>query len=154
MRISERVAELGHALPTPPTPVGMFELFTTCDDLVFLAGQFNETGGSPTVTGLVGAALDLAAGREAALLAGLNLLGSLAVAVDDDLDRVVRFQQVRGFVAAAPTFPDVPKVVNAASELFISVFGDRGRHARTAVGVSVLPHLSVVEVDAIVRVRP
>ncbi|MCW5625281.1 MAG: RidA family protein [Burkholderiales bacterium] len=148
-RIERRLEELGLELPTPPTPVANFLPFTRMGPWVLLAGQVNEWNGTVPYVGKVGGALDVPAGQRAARLCALNLLACLRLACDGDLDRVARCLQVRGFVNATPDFDGVPAVINGASDLFVELLGDAGRHARTAVGVATLPRRAAVEVDAV-----
>lgn len=151
--IESWLAELGLELPPPPRPIAAFVPFTRDGTTVYLAGQVNELDGKPTITGRVPDDHDIAAGQAAARICALNLLACLKLACNGDLGRVDRCLSVRGFVAAAPGFDKVPMIVNGASELFLAILGDQGRHARTAIGVSTLPQNAVVEVDAIFRVR-
>ncbi len=143
-----RLAAMGLALPDPPTPIANFLPWRRSGQLVFLAGQVNEWNGTVPFVGKVGRELDLDAGLAAARLCALNLLACLKLACDGDLDRVAQCIQVRGFVNCDPEFEFVPAVVNGASDLFVALLGDAGRHARTAVGVASLPRRAAVEVDA------
>lgn len=149
----ERLKALGLALPKVPSPRGAFKPFSRYGQLIFLSGQICEWEGEVKFSGPVGEVHDLKAGQQAAQICALNLLASLHLALDGDLDRVVCCQRVGGFVYATPGYPDVPKVINGASDLFFEVFGERGRHARTAVGVASLPAAAAVEVEAIFEVR-
>jgi enamine deaminase RidA (YjgF/YER057c/UK114 family) len=151
--IETRLTELGLELPPPPRPIAAFVPFTRDGTTVYLAGQVNELSGVPTATGRVPDHHDIAAGHAAARVCALNLLACLKMACDGDLGRVERCLSVRGFVSASPGFDKVPMVVNGASELFMAVLGEQGRHARTAIGVSTLPQNALVEVDAIFRIR-
>jgi len=152
--VSNRLAELGIVLPSPPTPIGSFELFVVHGLTVYLAGQTNEVAGVPTASGRVPRDVSVEEGQAAARVCGLNLLAALARACAGDLGRVERCLQVRGFVNAQDGFDQIPAVINGASDLFVEVFGDAGRHARTAVGVAALPRNAAVEVDAIFVLRP
>lgn len=134
-----RLHGLGLALPKVPAPRGAFKPFSRSGQLVFLSGQICEWEGEVKFSGPVGKVHDLQAGQQAAQICALNLLAALQLALDGDLDRVVCCHRVGGFVYATPGYPDVPKVINGASDLFFEVFGERGRHARTAVGVATLP---------------
>ena len=147
-----RLLALGLALPPVPPPRGAFKPFSRSGSLVFLAGQICEWDGEVRFAGQIGVVHDLAAGQKAAELCALNLLAALRLALDGDLDRVVCCHRLGGFVSARPGYPDVPKVVNGASDLMFAVFGERGRHARTAVGVATLPAGASVEVDGIFEV--
>ena len=153
-RIERKLAALGLTLPTPPTPVANFIPYRVAGDRVFLAGQVNEWNGTVPYVGKVGAELDLPAAQKAAQLCALNLLACLKRACEGDLDRVHACLRVGGFVNCTPDFALVPMVVNGASDLFVALLGEAGRHARTAVGVASLPRLAAVEVDAIFSIRP
>jgi enamine deaminase RidA (YjgF/YER057c/UK114 family) len=148
-----RLAALGLALPSVPTPTGSYLPWKKVNDLVFLAGQTNEVGQRPTARGAVPAVVSVAEAAAAARVCALNLLAALAAACDGDLDQVAECVQVRGFVNASAGFADAPAVINGASDLFVELWGERGRHVRTAVGVAALPKNAVVEVDAVFRVR-
>ena len=152
-RIESVLAGLGLELPVPPTPIANFVPFKVHGTIAYLAGQVNEWNGSVPYVGKVGREIDLEAGRKAAQLCALNLLACLKLACAGDLDRVRGCVQVRGFVNCDPEFEFVPAVVNGASDLFVQVLGDAGRHARTAVGVSSLPRRAAVEVDAVFEIR-
>jgi enamine deaminase RidA (YjgF/YER057c/UK114 family) len=152
-RIDGRLAELGIVLPPPPRPIASFLPFRVSDRLVFLAGQTCEQEGRIVHAGRVGVEVDPADGKAAARICALNLLGALRAACEGDLDRVAGCVRVGGFVQAAPGFPSVPQVIDGASELFIALWGEAGRHARTAVGVATLPQNAAVDVDAIFALR-
>jgi len=147
--IERRLAALGLSLPAPPEPIALFLPFRRSGQLVFLAGQTCEQGGQVLYTGRVGLELDFAAARRAAVVCALNLLGALREACEGRLERVARCLRVGGFVQASAGYPLVPQVIDGASELFIALFGERGKHARTAVGVATLPQNAAVEIDAI-----
>ncbi|SOE94629.1 Enamine deaminase RidA, house cleaning of reactive enamine intermediates, YjgF/YER057c/UK114 family [Burkholderia sp. D7] len=150
---AKRLEALGLVLPKVPAPRGAFKPFSRTGSLIFLAGQICEWEGEVRYAGPVGTEQDLEAGQRAAQICGLNLLAALHLALDGDLDRVVSCHRMGGFVYCTPGYPDVPKVINGASDLMFAVFGERGRHARTAVGVATLPAGASVEVDAIFEVR-
>lgn len=151
--VAQRLASLGLGLPPIPKPRGSFKPYSRAGSLVFLAGQICEWGSEIRFSGRVGDVIDLADGQKAAQLCALNLLASLSLALDGDLDRVVRCHRLGGFVLARPGYPDVPKVINGASDLMFALFGENGRHARTSVGVANLPGNASVEVDGIFEVR-
>jgi enamine deaminase RidA (YjgF/YER057c/UK114 family) len=148
----KRLAELGITLPEVPTPAANYVPFVITGNLVFLSGQVCKAGGAVTHRGKVGRDLDLAAGRAAARLCAINLMAALKLAIGD-LDRVVRLVSVRGYVASDPSFTEQPQVINGASDLFVEVFGEAGRHSRTAIGVAVLPSDCTAEVDAVFEIR-
>jgi enamine deaminase RidA (YjgF/YER057c/UK114 family) len=151
--IDRKIAALGLSLPMRPIPIANFLPFRVSASTVYLAGQTCELDGRVVLAGCVGEDVTFEAAREAAKICALNLLSSLREACDGRLDRVSRCLRVGGFVQAKQGFPRVPAVVDGASELFIALWGERGRHARTAVGVSTLPQNASVEVDAIFELR-
>jgi enamine deaminase RidA (YjgF/YER057c/UK114 family) len=145
-----RLAALEIVLPTPAAPVANYVPFVRCGDLVHISGQVSvdAKGG---VRGVVGEDVDLERAQAAARLCGLNLIAQMKAACEGDLGRVRRVVKLGGFVQAGPEFFDIPKVVNGASDLMVAVFGDAGRHARSAVGVYRLPMNFAVEVDAVIE---
>jgi enamine deaminase RidA (YjgF/YER057c/UK114 family) len=147
----ERLQQLGVDLPAPATPVAAYVPTVRTGNLLYVSGQVPLVDGTPTHLGHLGDDLGLEDGRAAARTCAINLLAALKAELGE-LSRVTRVVKVTGFVASAPGFTDQPKVVNAASELFGEVFGDAGRHARSAVGVAALPLGVPVEVEAIVEV--
>lgn len=151
--IEQALRALGVALPSAPRPIASFVPYCRTGDLVYLAGQTCEVGGRPEATGRVGVDVDLETARAAARRCAINLLAALREACEGDLERVARCVRVGGFVQAEHGYPSVPFVVDGASELFIALWGERGRHARTSVGVSTLPQNACVEVDAIFELR-
>jgi len=151
--IELKLAALGLSLPVRPTPIANFLPFRVSGTTVYLAGQTCELEGRMVYSGCVGEDLTLEVARKAAELCALNLLASLREACAGRLDRVARCLRVGGFVQAKAGFPRVPAVIDGASELFIALWGEHGRHARTAVGVATLPQNAAVEVDAIFELR-
>ena len=149
--IDARLAELSITLPQPVAPVANYVPFVRAGDLVHISGQISidSQGG---IKGVVGEAVDLETAKRAARLCGVNLIAQIKAACDGDLDRVRRVVKLGGFVQAGPSFFDIPQVVNGASDLMVEVFGDLGRHARSAVGVYRLPLDFAVEVDAVVEI--
>ena len=147
----ERLQELGVSLPAPAVPVAAYVPCVRTGSLVYVSGQVPVLDGKPSHLGHLGDNVDLEDGRAAARTCAVNVLAALKAELGE-LSRVRRVVKVTGFVASAPGFTDMPKVVNAASELFGEAFGDAGRHARAAVGVAALPLGVPVEVEAIVEV--
>jgi enamine deaminase RidA (YjgF/YER057c/UK114 family) len=149
--IARRLAELGLVLPTLTPPVANYIPWSRSGNLVHVSGQLSmdANGG---IKGAVGEAVDVETAQRAARLCGINLIAQFNDACDGDLDRVVRIVKLGGFVQAGPGFIDIPKVINGCSDLMVEVFGDAGRHARSAVGVYQLPLGFAVEVDAIVEI--
>jgi len=148
-QIEERLAALGIVLPVPNPPVANYVPFVRQGDLLHISGQvsLDANGG---IKGVVGEDVDPETAHQAARLCGINLIAQMKAACDGDLSRVVRVLKLGGFVQAGSCFTEIPQVVNGASDLMVAVFGDAGRHARSAVGVYRLPLNFAVEVDAMV----
>lgn len=146
-----RLAALGINLPQPVAPVANYVPFVRSGALLYISGQVSVDAGGG-VRGTVGVDVDLEQAQKAARLCGVNLIAQMNAACEGDLGRVRRIVKLAGFVQAGPDFFDIPKVVNGCSDLMVEVFGDLGRHARSAVGVYRLPMNFAVEVDAIVEV--
>ena len=149
--ISSRLAELGLTLPAPAAPVAAYVPTLLVGNLLHVSGQVSFEDGA-LLTGRLGEDRDLAYGVRAARACGLMLLAQIEKAVG--LDRVEQVVKLGVFVNSAGTFTDQPKVANGASELMEQVFGEAGRHVRSAVGVPVLPLGAAVEIDAVVALRP
>jgi len=147
----ERLRELGISLPSVPAPLGAYVPCVRTGNLLFLSGMLPLREGKLLHTGKLGQSVSLEEGREDARQAAVNAL-SIVRAHLGSLDKVVRCVKLNGYVASAADFTDQPKVLNAASELLSEVFGEKGRHARVAVGVAVLPIDSPVEIDFIFEV--
>jgi enamine deaminase RidA (YjgF/YER057c/UK114 family) len=152
MRINERLAELGIVLPDVAPPVASYVPAVRDGKRVYTAGQLPFVYGKLPATGKVGAGVENVSPEEAKVLARQSALNALAAikAEIGDLDQIKRIVKVVGFVASAPEFTGQPGVINGASEVLGEIFGDRGVHARSAVGVAVLPLDSPVEVELIV----
>ena len=148
-QIEQRLTALGIVLPQPNPPVANYVPFVRQGDFLHISGQVS-TDASGGVKGVVGEDVDAEAARRAARLCGINLIAQMKAACDGDLQRVARVVKLGGFVQAGPGFFDIPQVVNGCSDLMVEVFGDAGRHARSAVGVYRLPLNFAVEVDAVV----
>ena len=147
--IEKRLAEIGVTLPPPGAPGGNYVPFVIVGELAFMAGQVAREAGKMKYTGKVGRDVSVEQGAAAARLCAVNLLAQLKAACGGDLDRVERCVRLGGFVNSPPDFFEHPKVINGASDLMVEVFGERGQHARTAVGVAALPLDSAVEVEAV-----
>lgn len=152
MSIQSRLAELGIELPAAAAPVAAYVPVVVVGNLAHVSGQLPFVGGQ-LVTGRLGEDVSLEEGIAAARACGLMILAQLQTALGS-LDRVERVVKLGAFVNSASTFTDQPKVANGASELMVEVFGEAGKHARSAVGVPVLPLGAAVEVDAIVALAP
>ena len=149
-QIDARLAELGVTLPDAPVPAANYVPTVRTGNLVFVSGQISM-GPDGMIKGVLGADMDVDAGAAAAKVCAMNMLAQLKAALGGDLDRVVRVVKLLGFVNSAPGFGDQPKVVNGASDFLVAVFGDKGRHARSAVGAA-LPFGVAVEVEGIFEV--
>jgi enamine deaminase RidA (YjgF/YER057c/UK114 family) len=146
----DRLKSLGLVLPEPAAPVANYVPFVANGGLIHISGQVsNDANGG--IKGTVGQDLDLEAGQRAARLCGINLIAQMKAAAGGDLGRVKSVVKLGGYVQVGPDFLDIPKVVNGCSDLMVEVFGDIGRHARSAVGVYRLPLGFAVEVDAVVE---
>ena len=150
MSVEARLAELGLELPEVATPAGAYVPAVISGNLVFTAGQIPLVDGKLMAEGRLGAEISAEAGKEIAQRCALNAIAAVK-SVLGDLERVKKVVKVVGFVASSPEFTAQPGVVNGASELLQAAFGDRGIHARSAVGVAVLPLNSPVEVELIVE---
>jgi enamine deaminase RidA (YjgF/YER057c/UK114 family) len=150
MNIADRLAELGIELPQPAAPVASYVPVVIAGGFAYVSGQLPFIGGE-LVTGRLGDDVGLDRGAQGARACGLMILAQLNAALGS-LERVERVVKLGAFVNSTADFTDQPKVANGASDLMVEVFGDRGRHARSAVGVPVLPLGAAVEVDAIVAV--
>jgi enamine deaminase RidA (YjgF/YER057c/UK114 family) len=152
MSIDNRLAELGITLPQAAAPVAAYVPAVEHGGLLHISGQVSFAEDGNLILGRLGEDLNLERGTEAARRCGIMLLAQIKAALGS-LDRVERIVKLGVFVNSAPGFTDQPKVANGASELMQDVFGEAGRHARSAVGVAVLPLGVAVEVDAIVAVK-
>ncbi len=147
-----RLAELGITLPEAAAPVASYVPVVIEGNLAFVSGQLPIKDGH-MIGGHLGKGVSLEDGQRAAEICALNILAQLNAALDGHLDRVARVVKLGGFVACTPDFIDQPKVINGASDFFLKVFGDAGKHARAAVGVPALPRGAAVEVEAVFALR-
>lgn len=148
MSVSERLKSLNITLPTPAAAIAAYVPFVRTGNLLFVSGQLPLLEGKVVQTGLLGAGVSIEQGKEAARISAINLLAQVQAAAGS-LDNVKRVVRLGGFIASTPDYTDHPKVMNGASELMESVFGDIGRHARTTIGVSSLPLGACVEVEGL-----
>lgn len=148
----DRLAELGIVLPEPAAPVANYVPFVQSGSLVHISGQISRDAAGGGVLGTVGVEVDQDQAVAAARLCAVNLIAQIKAACGGDLSRVRRVVKLGGFVQAGPDFYNIPQVINGASDLMVAVFGDAGRHARSAVGVYKLPLNYSVEVDAVVEI--
>lgn len=149
--IEDKLASIGITLPSPPAPAGSYVPLVISHNLVFVAGQIPTEEGQLKFKGKVGRDISIEVAQQAARLCAINALSHLKSALGS-LDRVRRVVKVTGFVSCDPSFVEHPQVLNGASDLLVQVFGETGKHARAAVGVSSLPLDSAVEVEFIVEV--
>ncbi|MGF1659735.1 MAG: RidA family protein [Rubrimonas sp.] len=148
--IDARLAELGETLPDAPAPAANYVPWVRSGPLLFVSGQISMDAGG-IVKGLLGADMSVEQGAAAAKLCALSLLAQARAACEGDLDRVRRVVKLTAFVNSAPGFSDQPKVVNGCSDFLVAVFGEAGRHARSAVGAA-LPFGAAVEIEAIFEI--
>ncbi len=146
--VDARLSALGLSLPQAAAPVANYVPWARQGDLVYISGQLSA-GPDGLVTGVLGRDIDIAQGQAAARLCGINLLAQLKAACEGDLDRVTRVVKLGGFVNCAPGFAEIPQVINGCSDLMVAVFAEAGRHARAAVGCSMLPLNAAVEVEGV-----
>lgn len=150
MSYEQKLKQLGLELPAPPKPVANYVPAVRTGDLLFLSGVLPSRDGQLIMTGKLGQELSIEQGVEASRVAVLNGL-SIIRHEAGSLDRVKRIVKMVGHIASAPVFTDQPQVLNGASDLLVSLFGDAGRHARVAVGAAELPRQAPVEIELIVE---
>ncbi len=149
--IDDNLARLGIVLPTPAAPAANYVPFMRSGALLFTAGQLPLKDGKLSASGLLGRDLATAEGREAAKWCAVNILAQAKAAVGS-LDAIARVVKITVFVASSPDFTEHHLVANGASDLLVEILGDKGRHARSAVGVAALPLNAAVEVEAVIEV--
>lgn len=150
--VDKRLAERGIELPEPSKPGANYVPFLRSGNLVFMTGQLSQWNGEQRFIGKLGREFSIEQGQHAAKLCALNVIAHLRSALDGDLDRMRRCLRIGGFVNSTPDFHGQSQVINGASDLFVEVFGEAGRHTRMAVGVAALPYDVAVEVEAIFEV--
>lgn len=150
-KIDARLSQLGITIPDLAPPVANYVPFTISGKTLYISGQLPGASGQMT-KGHLGKEVSLEDGQKAARICAINIIAQAKAALGD-LDKISRCLRLGGFVASTPEFTDHPKVVNGASDLIVEVFGDAGKHARAAVGVSALPLGAAVEVDAIFEIK-
>jgi enamine deaminase RidA (YjgF/YER057c/UK114 family) len=150
--IDRRLAELGIELPEPSRPGANYVPFTWSGKQLFLTGQLSQWNGERRFIGKLGREFEIEEGRQAARLSALNLIAHLRAALEGDLDRMRQCLRLAGYVNSLPSFTDQSKVMDGASDLFVSIFGEAGRHARLAIGVAVLPYDVAVEVEGVFEI--
>ena len=150
--VEKKLAELGIVLPTPATPVANYIPFVRVGALLFVSGQICLDGSGKLVAkGRLGDGVSVEDGQKAARACAINVLAQVKAALGD-LDKVKQVARLGGFINSTPSFLEGPKVMNGASDLMVAVLGDKGRHARTTVGVAALPADAAVEVEGIFEV--
>jgi enamine deaminase RidA (YjgF/YER057c/UK114 family) len=149
--IDKKLEELEIVLPTPAAPIANYVGFVRSGRLLFVSGQICVANGALAAAGKLGGTVTVEQGQAAARVCAINVLAQVKAALGD-LDKVVRVVRLGGFVNSTPEFLDAPKVMNGASDLVVAVFGEKGRHARTTVGVASLPADAAVEVEGIFEV--
>ena len=150
--VEKRLADLGVVLPTAVAPIANYVGFVRTGNFMVVSGQLClDADGKLVAKGKLGAEVSVEDGQRAARACAINLLAQIKAGLGD-LDKVVRVVRLGGFINSVPTFLDGPKVMNGASDLMVSVFVDRGRHARTTVGVAVLPLDAAIEVEGMFEV--
>ena len=152
MSTEAKIKELGYILPPVPKPVAAYEPAVKTGNLVFTAGMLPMVKGKLEYTGKAGADVDIETGKKAAEISVLNALAAIKGLIGD-LDKISRVVKLSGYVNSASCFTDQPKILNGASELLIKIFGEKGKHARIAIGVNELPLNASVELDLIVEVK-
>lgn len=150
--VADRLHDLGIILPAPVKPVANYLPWVRTGELIFVSGQVPFVNGVVLHPGQLGSNVTIEQAAEAARICAINIIAHLNDATEDHLERIVRIVKLTGFVSATADFKDHPKVINGASDLMAQVFGDKGRHARAAVGCSSLPLGACVEVEAVVEV--
>ncbi len=148
--IEDRLKQLNITLPTPPKPAGSYIPVVTSGNLAFVSGQIPMQDGKVLFSGKVPSEKSIENAQAAAKLCGINLLAQLKANLGS-LDRITKIVRVSGFVNCTPEFSEHPKIINAASDMFFEIFGEKGKHTRIAVGVSSLPLNSTVEIDMTVE---
>lgn len=151
--VEARLKALGIKVPEPAAPVANYVPFIRTGNIVSISGQIPISGAAIAFSGTVGDDVSLQDACAAAKLCAINLIAQMKAACDGDLERVVRVVKLGGFVNGVNGFGQQPMVINAASDLMVEVFGDKGRHSRSAVGVNGLPLGVPVEIDALVEIK-
>ena len=149
--VEARLSELGITLPEPVAAAANYVPAVRSGNMLYISGQLPIGPGGVTLTGTLGAGISVEDAQKAAQLCAINVMAQARAALGD-LDKVARVVKLVGFVASTPDFGDQPKVVNGASDLMVAAFGEKGRHARSAVGVAALPFGAAVEVEAIIEI--
>jgi len=153
MSIEEKIKQLNIEIPKSPKPVGAYVAFRIVNKLVYISGQVSFDQNGNLIKGKVGSELSLEQGQEAAKACAINIISQLKSACEGDLEKVKSCIKINGYVNSTDNFLDQPKVINAASELIVNVFGEKGKHARAAVSVNSLPLGAAVEIESIFEIN-
>ena len=151
--IEGKLADMGIMLPDAPAPAANYVPYVQTGDLVWISGQISKPADGAMITGRLGVDMAVEGGAEAAKVCAINLLAQLKAACGGDLDRLVRVVKLTGFVNSDPEFTDQPQVINGASDFLVEALGDKGRHARSAVGMAALPLNVAVEIEGVFQIR-
>ena len=151
--VDEKIKQLGLELPPVSKPIANYVKYVRTGNLIFLAGHGPSKTDGTNITGKVGKELSIEQGYEAAKIAALSLIATLKDALGGDLSKVKRIVKVNGYVNCLPDFTDHPKVINGCSDLLVALFGEKGKHARAAMGMVSLPSNIAVEIEMIVEVE-
>lgn len=149
----QKMKELGLQLPPASKPIANYVKYVRTGNLLFLAGHGPTKADGTNITGKVGKDLTIEQGYEAAKITALSLIATLKDALGGDLSKVKRIVKVNGYVNCLPDFTDQPKVINGCSDLLVAVFGEKGKHARAAMGMVALPNNIAVEIELVVEVE-
>jgi enamine deaminase RidA (YjgF/YER057c/UK114 family) len=153
MSVEEKIKQLNIEIPKSPKPVGAYVAFRIVNKLVYISGQVSFDQNGNLIKGKVGSELSLEQGQEAAKACAINIISQLKSACEGDLEKVKSCIKINGYVNSTDNFLDQPKVINAASELIVNVFGEKGKHARAAVSVNSLPLGAAVEIESIFEIN-
>ena len=153
MSVEEKIKQLNIEIPKSPKPVGAYVAFRIVNKLVYISGQVSFDQNGNLIKGKVGSELSLEQGQEAAKACATNIISQLKSACNGDLEKVKSCIKINGYVNSTDNFLDQPKVINAASELIVNVFSEKGKHARAAVSVNSLPLGAAVEIESIFEIN-
>ena len=153
MSVEKIIKQLNIEIPKSPKPVGAYVAFRIVNKLVYISGQVSFDQNGNLIKGKVGSELSLEQGQEAAKACAINIISQLKSACDGDLEKVKSCIKINGYVNSTDNFLDQPKVINAASELIVNVFSEKGKHARAAVSVNSLPLGAAVEIESIFEIN-
>ena len=151
-QITNKLKELNITIPDAPSPVGAYVAFKKIKNLLFISGQFPIDLDGKIIKGKIGKDLNLQDGQKAAKLCAINILAQVKKATDGDFNKIKNCIKITGFVNSSDDFFDQPKVINPASEILSTVFGENGKHTRAAVSTNSLPLGAAVEIDAIFEI--